>query len=101
MCGEVPDEHLPVARFVAGEPEIRRTAAGFIGFGETKPGDRVLFAADTHYDHRVIDAAASALRECGARVDVVIVDVGPDRALEEPRIRVRAVTTYAPCSRAP
>jgi hypothetical protein len=56
---------LPIARFVAGEPEVRRTGAGFIGYGSTKPGDKVLLAADTHYDWRVVDATARALRERG------------------------------------
>jgi len=73
------DDLLPVARFIAGEPEVRRTAAGFIGYGATKPGDRVLLAADTHYNWRVLEATARALRERGAQVDVVTVDVGPDR----------------------
>ncbi len=74
---------LTYARFVAGEPEVRRTAAGFIGYGSTRPGDRVLLAADTHFDRRVIDATAEALRERGAKVDVVVVDVGPDREFDE------------------
>ncbi len=72
-----------VARFVAGEREIRRTAAGFIGYGATKAGDRVLLAADTHYDERVVDAMVRALRDRGARVDVVQVDVGPDREFDD------------------
>ncbi len=74
---------MPIARQVVAEPEIRRTAAGFIGYGSTKPGDRVLLAVDTHYDWRVVEAVARALRERGARVDVVTVDVGPDRDFDE------------------
>ena len=76
---DMVEELLPVARFIAGEPEVRRTGAGFIGYGSTKPGDKVLLAADTHYDWRVVEATARALRERGAKVDVVTVDVGPDR----------------------
>jgi hypothetical protein len=76
---DMVEELLPVARFIAGEPEVRRTGAGFIGYGATKPGDKVLLAADTHYDWRVVEATARALRERGAKVDVVTVDVGPDR----------------------
>src|SRR3989304_8765589 len=49
---DMVEELLPIARFVAGEPEVRRTGAGFIGYGSTKPGDKVLLAADTHYDWR-------------------------------------------------
>ncbi len=74
---------LAYARFIASEPEIRRTAAGFIGYGRTKPGDRVLLAVDTHYDTRVVDAMAAALREKGATVNLVVVDVGPDRAFDD------------------
>ena len=77
------DALLDYARFVAGQPEIRRTAAGFIGFGRTRPGDRVLLAADTHFDPRVIDATAAALREKGARVDTIVVDAGPDREFDD------------------
>jgi len=77
------DGLLAYARFIAGEPEIRRTAAGFIGYGSTRPGDRVLLAADTHFDVRVIDATAVALRERGARVDVIVVDAGPDREFDD------------------
>src|SRR5260370_23063140 len=85
MCEAREDEGglLAYARFIAGEPEIRRTAAGFIGYGSTRPGDRVLLAADTHFDTRVIDATAAALREKGARVDVIVVDAGPDRDFDD------------------
>lgn len=73
------DDLLSMARHVAGEEEIRRSAAGFIGYGATKPGDRVLIGADTHTDPDVYRAVAAALRERGATVDVVVVDVGEDR----------------------
>src|SRR3989304_4944212 len=76
---DMVEELLPIARFIAGEQEVRRTGAGFIGYGSTKPGDKVLLAADTHYDWRVVEATARALRERGAKGDVVTVDVGPDR----------------------
>lgn len=76
-------ELLAYARYIAREPEIRRTAAGFIGYGETRPGDRVLLAADTHFDPRVVEAMAVALREIGAKVDVVMVDAGPDREFDD------------------
>ena len=78
----VPDTLLAHARFVADEPEIRRTAAGFIGYGATKPGDRVLLAADTHFDPLVVEAMTRALREKGAAVDVIVVQAEPDREFE-------------------
>lgn len=72
------DRLLGVARFVAGEPEVRRTAAGFIGYGATARGDRVLIAVDREHDPRIPDAVARALREKGATVDVLTVDSGDD-----------------------
>src|SRR5439155_23123331 len=77
------DALLDYARFVAGQPEIRRTAAGFIGFGRTRPGDRVLLAADTHFDPPAIDSTAAALRQKGARVDTIVVDAAPDREFDD------------------
>jgi len=73
------DHLVEQARRVVAETEVRRTAAGFIGYGSTKKGDRVLMGVDTHYDMEVVNAVATALRERGATVDIVVVDVGPDR----------------------
>ena len=83
MCGERTDDLLRVARILLSEPEVRRTAAGFIGYGATKPGDRVLLAVDNHYESEVVDALVTALRDEGAHVDVIVVDVGPDREFDE------------------
>ena len=85
MCNAGGGGHdlLPYARYVVAEPEIRRTAAGFIGYGRTRPGDRVLLAADTHFEREVIDATAAALRERGAHVDVIVTDAGPDREFDD------------------
>ncbi len=69
---------MAYARAVAKQSEVRRTAPGFVGYGSTKPGDRVLVAVDTHYDRKVVDAVARALREMGASVDIVNVEVEPD-----------------------
>ncbi len=73
------DDLMAYARAVAKQSEVRRTAPGFVGYGSTKPGDRVLVAVDTHYDRKVVDAVARALREMGASVDIVNVEVEPDR----------------------
>lgn len=74
---------MSVGRLIADDAELRRTAAGFIGYGSTEPGDRVLLAVDTNYDPRVYDTLAAVLREKGARVDVVVTDAGPDRVADE------------------
>jgi len=66
---------------VLGEmPEDRAPQVGFIGYGETKSGDRILLAADSLYDAAVVDAVAGALRRKGATVDILITDVGKERA---------------------
>jgi len=74
---------LEVARKVAREPEVRRTAAGFVGYGSTRERDRVLLSVDTEHHPLIVDAIARALRELGARVDVLTVDAGPDRPFDE------------------
>ena len=51
---------MPYARFLCGEEEVRRTAAGFVGYGMTRTGDRVLFAVDTHYEPLVVEAMMRA-----------------------------------------
>jgi hypothetical protein len=73
------DDLLSYAREICRQEEVRRTAPGFIGYGSTKEGDRVLIAVDTHYDERVVAAVAGGLREMGASVDVVTVEVEADR----------------------
>ena len=73
------DDLMAYARNVAKQAEVRRTAPGFVGYGSTKPGDRVLIAVDTHYDRKVVDAVARSLRELGASVDIINVEVEPDR----------------------
>ncbi|MBI2954530.1 MAG: hypothetical protein HYY30_09465 [Chloroflexi bacterium] len=76
------DDLLTRARFIRDLPEYRRARAGFVGFGATKAGDRVLLAVDTQYDRDVVQAVATALRERGAHVDTLWVDYGPDREFE-------------------
>jgi len=74
---------LEVARHVARSEEVRRTAAGFIGYGATKPGDRVLIGVDTQTDPAITGAVATALRELGARVDVVVAETDADREFDD------------------
>lgn len=86
------EDLLRVARHIARAPEVRRTAAGFIGYGATKPGDRVLIGVDSQTDPDIVQAVAQALREMGASVDVVIAQVEADRPfddLDEIRVAMR------------
>lgn len=73
------EDLVSYARVISRQAEVRRTAPGFIGYGSTKPGDRVLIAVDTHYDKRVVEAIATGLREMGAKVDVLWAQTEPDR----------------------
>jgi hypothetical protein len=72
-----------VARGIVHQDEVRRTAAGFVGYGATKPGDRVLIGVDSQTDPDLTSAIAQALREMGASVDVVIGQVESDREFTE------------------
>jgi hypothetical protein len=86
------DQLLAVARQVARQEEVRRTAAGFIGYGATKPGDRVLIGVDSQTDPDITHAVSAALREMGASVDIVVAQVESDRAfepLDEIRVAMR------------
>ncbi|HXG36952.1 MAG TPA: hypothetical protein VNL15_08290 [Dehalococcoidia bacterium] len=86
------EDLLSYARYLAEQEEIRNSQVGFIGYGATKPGDRVLVAADTHYDPQIIEAIARALRDKGAKVDVIVDDAGTDRQfdiLDEIRVVIR------------
>jgi hypothetical protein len=86
------DALLERARYVCSLPELRNSHVGFVGYGQTKRGDRVLLAVDTHYDPDIVQAVATALRERGAHVDVLTVDAGPDRPfdyLDEIRVTMR------------
>ncbi len=86
------DDLMPYAREICCQEEVRRTAPGFVGYGSTKPGDRVLVAVDTHYDRNVVESVARGLREKGAKVDVLWVEVEPDReftATEEVSVIMR------------
>ncbi len=86
------DDILETARHVVTQDEVRRTAAGFIGYGATKPGERVLIGVDSQTDPDITHAIANGLREMGATVDVVIAQTEADRefdALDEIRVAIR------------
>jgi hypothetical protein len=70
------------ARAITAQEEIRCHHVGFVGYGSTKPGDRVLLAIDSHYDRAVVDAFTDALRRAGAAVDTLTLDAGPDRPFD-------------------
>src|SRR5687767_1177544 len=74
---------LPIARELANWRENRDSHIGFVGYGKTVPGSRVLIAVDREYDLTVPHAVAEALREKGAQVDILIADMGePDREFD-------------------
>jgi hypothetical protein len=74
-------ELMPFARALASWRENRDSHIGFVGYGKTKGGDKVLIAIDREYDAEVPEAIATALRERGAHVDILIADIG-DREKE-------------------
>jgi len=81
-----------IATVLAGLPELRRPHVGFIGYGGTNAGDRVLIAIDSHYEPEVAGVIAGALRARGARVDIVRADAGPDREftdIDEIQVTIR------------
>jgi len=86
-------ELTPNARALAAWPESRTSHIGFVGYGNTVAGNKVLIAVDREYDPAVPHAIAEALREKGAHVDVLCVDVGePTRVfdfLDEVRVTMR------------
>ena len=86
---------MSYAQFLCGEEELRRTAVGFIGYSGAGKGDKVLIAVDSHYDTRIADSIAAALKEKGAKVDILVVDVGPDRPFDE-RDEIRVVIRRGP-----
>lgn len=77
------DDLISYAQRVANGEEWRSPHLGFIGYGSTKPKDRVLIAVDNHYDPLVVEAFARALRDKGAKVDVVTIDAGPNREFDD------------------
>ena len=64
------------ARALVNLREKRDSHIGFVGYGNTEAGNKVLIAVDREYDPAVPHAVATALRERGAHVDVLIADMG-------------------------
>ena len=86
-------ELMPIAHALAKWRENRESHVGFIGYGKTVAGNKVLIAVDREYDPSVPRAVAQALREKGAHVDILNIDMGdPDRefdSLDEVRVIMR------------
>ena len=86
-------ELMPIARAVSGWVEKRNCHVGFVGYGNTVKGNKVLIAVDREYDPEVPQAVARALRERGAHVDILTLDMGdPDKEfdhLDELRVIMR------------
>jgi hypothetical protein len=71
-----------VAQHVVASPEVRRSAAGFIGYGDTKRGDKVLIAVPRIVDPEVLEAVVAAFHGLGAHVDTIVMEDEPDRPFE-------------------
>jgi hypothetical protein len=77
------EELAPYGEFLLQVPELRRTAAGFIGYGSVRSGDRVLVAADTQYDMEVVEQICRSLRNAGALVELLVTQAEHDREFDE------------------
>lgn len=80
---EDEEQFHAIAEALCSRPERRSGHVGFGGYGSTGAGDRILLGVDSQYDLRPVDSIVRALRRRGARVDIVIVDQGPNRPLDE------------------
>ena len=94
------NDFLNMARHVVSLPELRTCHVPFVGYGNTKRGDRILMAVDSHYDPAVVDALSIALREKGAKVDLLTLDAGPDREFDF-HDEVRVVMRRCPWTKDP
>lgn len=71
---------LPYARHLVKGPSVRRSLpAGY----DIRPGQKVMVAVDSWQDPLVLEAVVQAIREEGATADVIVMDMGPDRELDE------------------
>ena len=90
-----------MAQALAGWRENRDSHVGFVGYGKTAAGDKVLIAVDNEYDPAVPRAVAQALREKGAHVDILTLDIGdPDREFD-PLDEVRVIMRREPWEKNP
>ncbi len=84
---------MSTTRALASWPERRTSHIGFVGYGNTTTGNKVLIAVDREYDPAVPHAISEALREKGAHVDIICVDIGdPTKEfdyLDEVRVTMR------------
>ncbi len=84
---------MSTTRALANWPERRTSHIGFVGYGNTTAGNKVLIAVDREYDPAVPRAISEALREKGAHVDIICVDIGdPTKEfdyLDEVRVTMR------------
>ncbi|WP_194396318.1 hypothetical protein [Microbacterium atlanticum] len=76
------------AEYLADQPEFlhlyaKTNVPGYQGYGETKPGDKVMIAIDSTVHLAAPLAIAKVLRERGAKVDIIIADGGVDRPITE------------------
>ncbi|MBI2185202.1 MAG: hypothetical protein HYU39_09630 [Thaumarchaeota archaeon] len=77
------EELMYYARYLANAKEYKSNKVGFSAYGNTKPGDRVLMAAENLIEPRIVANITQALKEKGATVDQMILDFGQDREVEE------------------
>jgi hypothetical protein len=77
------DQLIGYMRPIMAQRQVRRSAAGFVGYGGIQAGERILLGVDNHYSRIVVEAVVRALRDAGARVDVIETDLGPDREFDE------------------
>ena len=71
---------LPFARHLIKGPSVRRSLPA--GYG-IRAGEKVLVAVDSWQDPLLVQAIVQAIREEGATADLVTMDMGPDRELDE------------------
>ena len=79
MCAPINyGDLLATAKRLVKGPSLRRSLpAGY----DIKPGERALLVVNSFYDKAVVDAIVDAIRQAPAKVDVINIDMGPDRPL--------------------
>ncbi len=77
------EELLHYARHLANAKEYKSNKVGFSAYGNTKEGDRVLLTAENLLDRRISGNITQALKEKGASVDELVLDIGEEREVDE------------------